>query len=74
MSTSNTAGGALILPFRLRESATQAMIWQIDDKLARLNSARIERVAALNCTRCELARALRAEQAATVAHEYPAIH
>ena len=73
MSTSNTAGGALILPFRLRESATQAMIWQIDDKLARLNSARIERVAALNRIRCELARALRAEQAASDSHEHRAL-
>jgi len=74
MSTSNTAGSAPVLLLRRRESAIQAMIRRIDDKLSRLNSARIERVAALNRTRCELARALRAEQAATVAHEYPAIH
>ena len=74
MSTSNTAGAASALPLRRRESATQAMIWQIDDKLARLNSARIERVAALNRIRCELAHTFRAEQVAAVAHEYAAIH
>jgi hypothetical protein len=48
------------------------MIRQIDDKLSRLNSARIERVAALNRIRCELARALSAEQAASDRHEHRA--
>lgn len=72
MSTANTAGSAPVLPLRRRESATQAMIRQIDDKLARLNSARIERVAALNRIRGELARAPRAEQVASDRHEHRA--
>jgi len=49
---------------RRRESATAAMIRQIDDKLARLGSTRRDRAAALNRIRCELARDLTAEPAA----------
>ena len=51
------------------------MIQQIDDKLSRLNSARTERVAALNRIRNELARALSAEQVATDRNAHaPGIH
>jgi len=74
MSTPTRSGTAPVLPLRRRESATEAMISQIDAKLSRLNFARTERVAALNRIRAELARALRAEQAAAGRHEYPAIH
>lgn len=49
---------------RQRESATEAMIRQIDEKLARLGSARRERAAALKRIRCELVRAHEAEQPA----------
>ena len=49
---------------RRRESATEAMIFQIDDKLARLGSARRDRANALRNIRCELVRALEAEQVA----------
>ena len=44
-----------------RESATEAMIRQIDEKLSRLGSARRERANALKVIRCELARAQRGE-------------
>lgn len=54
---------------RQRESATEAMIRQIDGKLARLSSARRDRAGALNRIRCELARALPAEQVAPENHE-----
>lgn len=70
MSTATTTTHDRAGPLRHRVSATEAMIQQIDDKLTRLNSARIERVAALNRIRCELARALSAEQAAAERHEY----
>ena len=55
---------------RRRELATKAMIRQIDAKLARLDSARRDRAAALNRIRCELARALAAEPAAPEIHEH----
>lgn len=60
--------GRLIV-LRRRESVTEATIHQIDEKLARLGSARRERAAALNRIRCELARALVAEPAASENHE-----
>ena len=47
-----------------RESATETMLRQVDEKLARLGSARRDRAAALNRIRCELTRALAAESAA----------
>ena len=47
-----------------RESATEAMIRQIDEKLLRLDSARRNRMAALKRIRCELAQAHEAKQAA----------
>jgi hypothetical protein len=49
---------------RRRESATEAMIRQIDEKLSRLGSARRDRATALKRIRCELVRAAKAEQAA----------
>jgi hypothetical protein len=57
-------------PLKRRISNTEAMIRQIDDKISRLSSARSERIAALNRIRCELARALSAEQVATDCHEH----
>ncbi len=75
MSTAITSGPSRVVPLRFRVSATEAMIRQIDDKLTRLNSARTERVAALNRIRCELARALSAEQDAAERHAHaPGIH
>jgi hypothetical protein len=59
----------MIDSLRRRESATAAMIRDIDDKLSRLNSARKERAAALNRIRCELVRAHNAEQVASARHE-----
>ncbi len=51
------------------------MIGQIDEKLKRLNAARSERKTALEKIRCELARALSAEQAASARHgRTPRIH
>lgn len=70
MSTANASALGRLVPLRHRESATEAMIRQIDDKLSRLNSARTDRVAALNRIRCELARALSAEQVASDRHEH----
>ena len=49
---------------RHRESTTESMLHHLDDRLARLGSARRDRAAALNRIRCELARALAAEPAA----------
>ncbi len=69
MNTATTSGAGRVAPLRRRISATEAMIRQIDDKLTRLNSARTQRVAALNRIRCELAHASSAEQAATARHE-----
>jgi hypothetical protein len=60
---------ARLVTLRRRESATAAMIRQIDEKLARLGSARCDRAAALNRIRCELVRARRAEPAAPEGHE-----
>ena len=57
-----------LVTLRRRESATEAMIRQIDEKLARLGSARRDRAAALKNIRCELVRALQAEQAASDHH------
>jgi hypothetical protein len=54
---------------RQRASATATMLRQIDNKLARLDSARCDRAAALNRIRCELARALAAEPVAPARHE-----
>ena len=54
----------LLSSFQQRESATVAMLRQIDDKLARLATARRERAAALQRIRCEIARAIGAEPAA----------
>jgi hypothetical protein len=53
---------------RQRESATEAMIRHIDEKLARLGSARRDRLLALNRIRCEIARALLGEPAAPDYH------
>jgi hypothetical protein len=61
---------AILPALRRRESATEAMIRQIDEKLARLGSARCARAAALNRIRCELVRALRAEPATPDYHEH----
>lgn len=72
MNTATTSGTSRVVPLCRRVSATEAMIQQIDDKLTRLNPARTERVAALNRIRCELVRALFAEQAATARHEHRA--
>ena len=69
MSTATTTAHDRAGPLRHRVSATEAMIQQIDGKLARLNAARLDRANALNRIRCELARALSAEQAATAHHE-----
>lgn len=75
MNTATTSGTSRVVPLRRRVSATEAMIRQIDDKLTRLNSARTERVAALNRIRCELARALSAEQDAADRHAHvPSFH
>ena len=68
MRAFTTSGTPPVVSLRRRESANEAMIRQIDDKLSRLNAARAERVAALNRIRCELARALNAEQVATERH------
>lgn len=54
---------------RKRESATAAMIRQIDAKLTRLGSARRERAAALNAIRCELVRASKAAPVVPVPDE-----
>jgi hypothetical protein len=54
---------------RRRETATQAMIRQIDEKVARLGSARRARQHALEKIRCELVRAAEAEPAAPELHE-----
>jgi hypothetical protein len=58
-----------LVVLRRRESATVAMIRQIDEKLSRLGSARHDRAAALNRIRCELVRAAKAEQAAPARHD-----
>jgi hypothetical protein len=55
--------------YRHRETATAAMIRQIDDKIYRLSAARRDRAAALNRIRCELARAT-TEPAAPDSHEH----
>jgi hypothetical protein len=55
---------------RRRESATEAMIRQIDEKLSRLGSARRDRATALKRIRCELVRALQAEPAAPALDEH----
>jgi len=60
------------IPFidlRQRETATASMIRQIDSKLARLDSGRRERAAALKRIRCELYRAHRAEKSAPDANK-----
>ena len=54
---------------RRRESATEAMLRQIDDKLSRLDSARTERANALNRIRHELVLALKGGQAVPVSDE-----
>jgi hypothetical protein len=54
---------------RRRETATEAMIHQIDEKLLRLDSARRDRAEALQKIRSELVRALKAEPAAADCHE-----
>jgi hypothetical protein len=46
------------------------MIRQIDEKLARLGSARRDRAEALKKIRCELVRALQAEPAAPALDEH----
>ena len=69
MSSFTSQLTADIAPLRRRESTTEAMIRQIDEKLLRLNTARAERAVALNNIRCELARALLAEQAASERNE-----
>jgi hypothetical protein len=55
---------------RRRESATGAMIRQIDEKLARLNAARCDRAEALKRIRYELVRALKAEPVAAALDEH----
>ena len=60
---------ARILTLRRRESATESMLRQIDDKLARLDSARNERANALNRIRHELVFALKGEQAVPASDE-----
>jgi septal ring factor EnvC (AmiA/AmiB activator) len=57
--------------FRRRESATEKMIRQIDEKISRLGAARRDRAAALQKIRSELARALTAGPAAPDCHERP---
>ena len=58
-----------IAALRRRESATEAMIRRIDEKLARLGSARRDRAAALNRIRCELVRAQEAAPVTSALHE-----
>jgi hypothetical protein len=69
MSTAPTTAHDRAGPLRHRVSATEAMIQQIDGKLARLNAARLDRANALNRIRRELARALAAEPATAASHE-----
>ncbi len=64
MSASPTSLPPPVATLRRRESATAAMIRQIDDKIARLGNARRNRADALRNIRCELARAQSAEPAA----------
>ena len=59
-----------IATLRRRESATEAMIRQIDQKIARLGSAKSDRLNALLRIRCELVRAHRAEPDASESHEH----
>lgn len=49
--------GQRVAALRQRETATEAMIRQIDEKVSRLGSARRERIAALERIRAELVRA-----------------
>lgn len=63
------SGSEAIGHLRRRESATEAMLRQIDDKLSRLDSARTERANALNRIRHELVLALKGKQAVPVSNE-----
>ena len=63
-----------VVTLRHRESATVAMLRQIDDKLCRLDSARTERANALNRIRHELVLAMNGGQAVPVSNERPAAH
>jgi len=69
MTASPTTLPPPVAILRRRESATAAMLRQIDDKIARLGSARLVRLAALNRIRCELVRAIKAEPVAPDHHE-----
>ena len=53
-----------ILALRGREKTTEAMIRQIDGKIARLDAARASRILALNNIRRELVRSLQTEPVA----------
>lgn len=68
-ASTNPHQSSPIVALRRRESATEAMIRQIDEKLSRLDAARHDRVAALNRIRCELVRAQKAESAAAEFYE-----
>lgn len=72
MSAGNIAARPSSLPaiLRRRESATEAMIRQIDEKLARLGAARRERANALKRIRCDLARSISAEPVTPECHEH----
>jgi len=64
MNTSTTLGSGRVLALRGRETATEAMIRQIDGKIARLDAARASRILALNNIRRELVRSLQTEPVA----------
>jgi hypothetical protein len=69
MNATTESSPGRILALRGRETATEAMIRQIDGKLARLGSARRDRANALKKIRCELARSFVAGQVASDRHE-----
>ena len=64
MNAISVPGADRISALRGRETATEAMIRQIDDKIARLDEARASRILALNNIRRELVRSLQTEPVA----------
>jgi hypothetical protein len=61
-STCPTVAAPIVMALQRRETATAKMVRDIDDKIARLDAARRDRLAALQRVRAALVRAQQREQ------------